>query len=999
MPKRIHFTWSAVAFLAMSLLAVPAFGQFGEATGNIFGKVIDEQEGVLPGVSVAMKGPGAPATVFTDARGEFRALNLTPGTYGLTLALAGFATVNRENVIVYVGRNTELTIPMRLSAVETTLTVTGEAPVLETRKVQTGAAITNDELQKIPTSRDPWVVMQSVAGVVVDRVNVAGSESGQQSNFSGKGSQSGSFAVDGVNFTDMAALGASAGYYDFDMFQEMQVITGGSDPAIQGSGTSINMVTKRGTNEVHGTARILAVDKAFQSENLPDEAKNQVGLRGAGNSIDGVQDYGAEAGGPVWKDRLWLWGAYGRAQINLITAGGATDRTTLENFNAKLNWQIVPSNAFNVWFMRSDKLKAGRNVGPTRPQPTGWNQITPQNTWKFEDSHVFSSNLFATVQYNGANGNFELDPAGGLRPQTYVDAGGVWANSYLFYGSPRPQRQGKGDVSLFFNTGSVGHELKAGFGYLKAGVSSQTVWPGFPEGTDNYAFQTYGDDGFSCGVPCAVITRNSAFNATTEYYSGFIGDTVTFDRLTVNAGVRYDLQRGENLAANIPANESFPQVLPAINFEGRAQDFEWEDISPRLGLTYAIGANRKTILKASYARFAAALGQGTVGVPNVINVASYAYYAWDDANGDRLVQVGEVDLNNFQFARNYNPNNPGGIEPVSDIDPNLEAPKTDEIIVGIDHELFPAFAVGVNYTYRLFSDFIFNYSSANSLGHIFDPTTGRVLTSADYYQVNTITGVLPDGTPYSMPVYSIRPEVLNAIGGDPAGSFVHNRKGYEQTYHGVELVMTKRLSNRWMARGSFTLNDHKQNAEGCIDPTNQDTGSTINAQSCRDDDYIAVKSGGSGDKASVYLNSRWQFAFNALYQLPLGFSVAASVFGREGYPINWWRRTFGPGDTDEDGVFEAGEGDNLRRDVSVVPADDQRYDHVYEVDLRVEKIVPITATSSLTISADLFNATNEDTVLQRFNRLNRSGLVVGNTNDIKEIQSPRIWRLGARIAF
>lgn len=702
--------------------------------------------------------------------------------------------------------------------------------------------------------------------------------------------------------------------------------------------------------------------------------------------------------GPVWKDRLWLWGAYGRAQINLITAGGATDRTTLENFNAKLNWQIVPSNAFNIWFMRSDKLKAGRNVGPTRPQATGWNQITPQNTWKFEDSHVFSSNLFATVQYNGANGNFELAPIGGLHPQMFQDEGGVWANTFYFYGSPRPQRQGKGDVSLFFNTGSVGHELKFGFGYLKAGVSSQTVYPGFPEAGEDYAFQTFGSL-FACDVPCAAIARNSAFNAETEYYSGFIGDTVTFDRLTINAGARYDLQRGENLPSNIPANTSFPDVLPAINFEGRAQDFEWEDISPRLGLTYALGPNRKTILKASYARFAAALGQGTVGVPNVLNLASYGYYAWDDANGDRLVQVGEVDLNNFQFASNYNPDNPGGTDPVDSVDPNLEAPKTDEIIVGIDHELFPAFAVGVNYTYRKFTDFLWDYSSAIALGHIRDSNTGRVLTSADYYLVNTITGTLPDGTPYSAPVYSIRPEVLTAIGGDPSGSFVHNRDGYEQTYHGVELVLTKRLSNRWMARGSFTLNDHKQNAAGCIDPTNMESASTLSAQSCRDDDYVSVRSSGSGDKASVYLNSRWQFSFNGLYQLPLGFSVAASVFGREGYPINWWQRTFGPGDADEDGILEAGEGDGLRRDVVVIPTDDQRYDHVYEVDLRLEKMVPITATSSLTLSVDLFNVTNENTVLQRFNRLNRSGLVVGNTNDIKEIQSPRIFRFGARLSF
>jgi hypothetical protein len=122
-----------------------------------------------------------------------------------------------------------------------------------------------------------------------------------------------------------------------------------------------------------------------------------------------------------------------------------------------------------------------------------------------------------------------------------------------------------------------------------------------------------------------------------------------------------------------------------------------------------------------------------------------------------------------------------------------------------------------------------------------------------------------------------------------------------------------------------------------------------------------------------------------MYQLPLGFNVAGSFFGRQGYPINWFRR------------FQGAAGEI--RDLAVSDMDKERYDDVYDLDLRIEKVVPITATANVTISADCFNVTNEDTVLQRFNRLNRSNLAVGNTNDIKEIQSPRVWRFGLRVAF
>src|SRR5215471_10648965 len=182
MPNRCPWIVLAIALILTAMvLPTAAVAQFGQSTGGIFGKVVDEQGGVLPGVSVIVKGPGAPVTVYTDARGEFRVTNIDPGNYTLTVSLQGFSTVNRENVVVQVGKNTELTVPMKLSAVAATVTVTGEAPILETKRVTTGAQVSQQELQSIPTARDPWVVLQTAPGVQIDRVNVAGSESGQQS--------------------------------------------------------------------------------------------------------------------------------------------------------------------------------------------------------------------------------------------------------------------------------------------------------------------------------------------------------------------------------------------------------------------------------------------------------------------------------------------------------------------------------------------------------------------------------------------------------------------------------------------------------------------------------------------------------------------------------------------------------------------------------------------------------------------------------------------------
>jgi hypothetical protein len=943
------------------------------------GRVTDESGGALPGVQVTVRGPGAPRTVYTDARGEFRITNLDPGTYSLTLTLAGFQTVNRENVAVNLGRNTELTVPMGLTRVEAAVTVTSEAPLLETKRVQNAAVVTQQELKSIPTARDPWVVLQSSPGVAVDRMNIAGSESGQQSNFFSHGTGGGTFTVDGVNLTDMSALGSSSAYYDFDMFQEMQVITGGGDASIGGTGAHLNMVTKRGTNDLHGSARVYGVDERFESSNIPDEALEQATPIAAGNRIESLQDYGAEAGGPIWKDHLWIWGSYGRDQINLITALGSSDKTTLENLNAKLNWQIVPSNAATGWWMHSDKTKFGRDAAPDRPPETSWDQTTPQNTWKVEDSQVFSTNLFASVQYNGLNGNFTLDPQGGNQ-QVFLDAGGVWHNSFQVYAAPRPQRQVKGDVSFFFNTGQVGHELKAGFGYLKTGARSHSIWPG--DAVGGLAGGTYGDL-FDCSgdeiVPCATITRRSNLVVDNKYYSGFLQDTISLDRLSINVGLRYDYQTGENAATVVPANESFPEILPAIDYPGSGEPFQWEDWQPRIGLTYALGANRSTVLKASYSRYAEALGTDSISVINPISGVSYAYYGWHDDNGDELVQVGEVDLNDFQFSRGYDPDNPGAVSAVDSFDPDFHAPLTDEILVGIDHELFPAFAVGAAYTYRNFSDQLFRFRTG--------------VTRDDYVIARNVEGFLPDGTPYSAPVYHLRDDVEI-----PPGFVWTNRDDYDQTYHGVDLILTKRLANRWMARGSFTYSWNKQNvgSGACVDPTNRvpglggDGGSPeipYTMQTCADDVVVGYRSTGSGSRASVFLSNEWQFYLNAMYQLPLGFNIAGAFFGRQGYPINWYHQV---------SVTELGDE---TRAVAVGNPDDQRYDNVYNLDLRLEKVVAITQSANLTISADLFNVTNEDTVLQRFNRLAISGEDIGNTNDIKEIQSPRVWRFGMRLAF
>ncbi len=435
------------AALLISLLAVSGFAQF--QTGNIYGKVQAKDGSVLPGVTVTLTGPGAPQTAVTDGQGNYRFLNLSPGTYTLKAELAGYGTATRAGVGVRVGANADVTLTLNPSVSES-IVVTAEAPLLDVRKAGTAIDVSRVELEKIPTSRDPWTILQQAPAVQVDRINVGGNQSGQQSVYVGKGagSSQNTWNVDGVNITDMGAVGSSPLYFDFDSFEEMQVTTGGSDPRIMTPGVQLNMVTKRGTNDFRDSGRYFYTPGSYQADaNVPGEA---AGYLFQTNKINFVRDFGAEIGGPLWRDHLWGWLADAENKISnqasqLISGtgaitGGAFDNIILRDKNAKLNAQILPSNSAVGFYTFGDKVRNARNLGPTRPFETSWVQAGPTKVYKLEDTQIIGSSLYLTGMWSKVSGGFSLIPNGGRSAPASLDNTGIWHGSFLSYITDRPQK-------------------------------------------------------------------------------------------------------------------------------------------------------------------------------------------------------------------------------------------------------------------------------------------------------------------------------------------------------------------------------------------------------------------------------------------------------------------------------------------------------------------------------------------------------------------------------
>ena len=282
------------------------------------------------------------------------------------MALNGFATTQRT-VIVSAGVNVDLSFTAKVAGVAETVTVDAETPVIDTKKVGTGTTISREELTMIPNSRDPWAFMRAVPGVQIDRVNQAGSESGQQSGFIGKGSSQtdAMWVLDGIVITDPAAVGASPTYFDFDAFDEVAITTGGADVRVATGGVGINLVTKRGTNAFHGGVSGFYASEKLEASNLPSELEGDPRLQGSDKADHAEQlaEYGFELGGPIIKDRLWFWGSYGKQDLRIQRLTQTRDKTRAQGLQRQDELPgLVVEHALGVLVPRATRSSSG---GPT----------------------------------------------------------------------------------------------------------------------------------------------------------------------------------------------------------------------------------------------------------------------------------------------------------------------------------------------------------------------------------------------------------------------------------------------------------------------------------------------------------------------------------------------------------------------------------------------------------------------------------------------------------
>jgi hypothetical protein len=1030
--------FKAIVLALVALFATSAVAGAQSQTGSIFGKVTDSSGGVLPGVTVTLTGPVLlqPMTAVTSETGSYQFPRLEIGTYSVKFELTGFKTVVNEGIQVTVNFNAQVNAQLGISTVQETITVTGESPIVDTKEVGTKQTFTNELLQSIPSARDPWVILQQTAGIAMDRENVGGNMSGQQSNYVSRGGNptNNKWSLDGVDITDMSATGASPGYYDFDAFEEMTITTGGVDVTQQTGGVGINLVTKSGTDKFRGSSRFYVTDQKFESNNIDDSLRAQGAT--AGNPIQNIKDYGVEAGGPISKGRAWIWGSIGRQTVDvgvlgfykptadcqalkstafaltqsIDTINGClnTDRTLLQNTNLKAEVQLFKGNKATIFNNFAKKERNARGADDLHPiettTPQGavassfgkylWN-TGPNPTYKFGDQWVVSDRFLVDLQYAHIGNNFVLGfqspDLADVQPSLIVSTGlnGRSATSSTFI---RPVNSLTFNSNYFLPGKMIGdHALKFGGYWRDSNTTSITHTGGFA--TVRFPTSTSQDCSLSA-TGCQVdIARDGYSVYDLKNDSLYVQDTVTAGRLTLQLGVRYDYIKDIATSADIAANplascvagSSVPCTspaagvspsgswLPSLSFQGADPSVGFNVFSPRVGLTYDLSGDGKTLARANYARYYGQVGNG--GVAGTINPVAQTTlrYPWIDANHNGVADPGEVSLSANPIsvvAGTWSAANPANTVSANSVDPNLKDDTTDEIIVGMDREIGAGFAVGANYVWRRYGNFSWNdrpgISSSDFVATTFT-APASTCPGADGQRISAAT--CPTIT-YFQPTFQ-NPTIL----------FETNIPGYNRTYNGLELTGRKRLSNKWLMNTSFAYNSTVVNyndfpgsqpsiASATIseDPTNR-------AQ--RDGAQYDYLTSGSGI-GNVYVNAKWLFKLSGMYQAPAGINVSAFYNARQGYPQEVSVQT----PSRVNGVAQV--------DVLLNPVGDVRLPNYQNVDLHVERPVRLSSTRFVP-SLDIFNLANSNTIQAIRSRQNAA-----NANQIQAILAPRVIRFGVR---
>ncbi len=690
MPSEPRFRTLTLCLLLVLMSAI-AMAQ-SIVIGELAGQVKDETGAALPGASVTAVSVerGFTRTTTTDSAGHFRFSEIQIGHYDVTVSLSGFTTVTLKGNLVENNKRTELAVTMKLSAQQAQVTVTGEVPVVDKTQTSLEMRQRSKEFEKMPEGRSYQSLFLNAPGVNL--------QPGTNPNPSVHGAlaSNNTWLYDGVDTTD-PTTGTFGGNLNFEAIQEVSVITSGVSAEYgRAVGGVINVITKSGTNQFAGSAKVIMTNDNWNSENSTaalscTTATNCKEVSLARTKFDHVNPrYAFTLGGPIWLDHVWFFGAYESANN---TTGQQSTPVSLENFqqstrdrfwDGKLTAQLTPSLTVSARGSSSPTSGFINNYGNPAEFVAYTGQDQTSQTYAGFMTGVFGSDLTGEIQgnWNGPSNSaskhgIDVYPLGGGVPH-FNEADGFYYNGAFFDGFVNRPRQGiLGAGTYYTEIGGNSHSFKAGVDWEHLNSTSQFAFPGDQLFLDkSFDFRTrvsvpdfrrdYGPP-----VPSTSIGTIWAAYARDKFEVG--------KHLFFEAGLRYEHQN---------SNDDISRTTISAG-----------TISPRVSASYDIFGTGKSLVVGTYGRFyqfvlqsfSDAFGQNA-------QKATYDNFRW---NGTTYV---------FQ-------NHVAGSGSAATIPSSLDPTYTDEGTIGFRQQIGNTIGVSVTGIYRKWGNIIDDVPVLDSAGN------------------------------------------------------------------------------------------------------------------------------------------------------------------------------------------------------------------------------------------------------------------------------------------
>jgi hypothetical protein len=763
--RRVPLT--SAFLIAVVTLLVPAIVY---AQSAIVGVVKDNTGAVIPGVTVEAASDVLIEKVksgVSDGNGQYRIIDLRPGTYIVTFTLPGFQTVRREGIQLPAEFTATINAELKIGELTETITVTGESPMVDTTTAVHTQVLDRESIDAIPTGRTIQGMGQLIVGVNLNLPDTGGARAMQQTymNTHGMTASNNTVMVDGMTVNGLQTDGAVQTYINDAMNAEVSYQTAGIGAETSAGGVRLNMIPREGGNRFSGDFKYSFRPGDLQSSNVTDR-HIKAGLA-TGNAIDRIIDATFSEGGPIKKDKLWFFASARYFSVNNFIANTEFDDGSqgiddqfIRSGLVRLTWQVSPRNKLSAYWDEIDKYRGHDMQSLDDPETAALQWFSPAyHTAQVKWTSTVSSKLLleggwsSNIEYY-TNSYQEGVEQPRFSPQWYAGASrlenglGGRKTAATAQNTQSPERQNfQGSASYV----SGAHQVKVGFQY-QFGDFLHTVNAN-ADLTQQYR-STAATGPWT--VPESVIVRNTPLvygERLNRDLGIYAQDSWRINRLTINGGIRYETLKAQVLAGESPAG----RWAPARKFPEITNLPNWKNWAPRFAAVYDVFGDGKTAIKASINKYNQARTTGIASDYNAFRSLTSSALPWRDINGDDIAQG----------LRNFNPD--GTVANCVYLTPGCEIDLTN---------LAPNFGVAALNTYGNYPR-TWNLENAVELQHELMP---RLSLSGSWFKGNfhNLTTTInqswaADGDPARNPNFAAY-TVYNVITGEPITVYARSRE-------------------------------------------------------------------------------------------------------------------------------------------------------------------------------------------------------------------------------